>query len=372
MKILTISLLFLSSLAATPLARAKGREILFFEEKTLKITIEAPFGGKELSPGPESMDSIAKSFEKKEPVMGRLTLHQTVGQKVYLDIQLKLRGHDRAMSCQFPPLKLSFAKADKKTLDNSDFKNIKGIKLVTHCDRYPNLNPEDDELKVSANAIHQEYFAYKLYQNLTNQSFGVRMAEITYIDTLKKIKTQTRFAFFIEPDNNLAKRIDLKLASEDDDFKKLNDLIQNKMVVNQLNLFESLLGNYDFKTDPQALQNVVAFFESEKQLTFVPYDFDRSRSFMIPDFDPWNGFKSKSVEKNKNPIVQAFKCLNARQQVGLIHQFEKLAAQAIQEVKNHPIFNLVEKQNMTLYYSGFLVWLKTLPTIAEKAECRII
>ena len=123
-------------------------------------------------------------------------------ESIALPLSLVVRGNFRrnANNCDFPPLYLDFAK--KKTKGTLFAKQNK-LKLVTHC------QAED--------YVVREYMIYKLYNQLTPLSFRARLAKVSYVDSLRKRATETRWGFLIEDEDDVAKRnklVELKQGVE--------------------------------------------------------------------------------------------------------------------------------------------------------------
>jgi hypothetical protein len=121
-----------------------------------------------------------------------LTYHINDKDSINKEIRLKSRGEMRNGYCDFPPIRLNFKKTE---FQREDLRKIETMKLVTHCE-YGN---EED--------LFKEYLIYKLYNVLTDTSFRIRLVKIEYINTYKKSKPISTYAFFIEPIEMLADRI---------------------------------------------------------------------------------------------------------------------------------------------------------------------
>ena len=165
------------STPATAAGEGKVKE-LFTSDTPLQITIDGP------------IKKIASKAKYSTDIYdGTLTVN---GQT--LPIKLQARGLSRrtGYGCQFPPLRVIFP--DKPPAD-SVFKGQEKLKLVAHCrnqDKY-----EQIELR--------EYVAYKLFNVLTDKSFKVRQARVTYLNDGKE--WQQRWGFFIEDTDDMAHRI---------------------------------------------------------------------------------------------------------------------------------------------------------------------
>jgi hypothetical protein len=185
-----------------------------------------------------------------------LTYVDKKGDSVQLPVKMKVRGNFRrkASNCNLPPLLLNFP--EKKT-DKTIFKNQDKLKLVTRC-RYEEYVP-------------QEYMVYKLYNLLTDYSFRVRMAQITYEDAAGKRKSETSSGFIIEDEEALAKRHRTLLRSKD---AKTNMAITNQEGMATVAVLEYMIGNTDWSVP---YQHNIKLLEQAIGLPMpVAYDFDHA------------------------------------------------------------------------------------------------
>jgi hypothetical protein len=175
---------------------------------------------------------------------------------ITIPIKLKVRGNFRrlATNCIFPPLLLDLPmKKDK----NSIFERQNRLKLVTHCQ--------------SEEYIFQEYLVYRMYNLIAEYSFRARLAQVTYEDSAGKRESQTRYAFLIEDEKDLAKRYSAKNFN----LKQIPMPRVDSLNMATVAVFEYLIGNTDWS---------VPFLHNIKLLTKkgygypipVPYDFDHS------------------------------------------------------------------------------------------------
>ncbi|MBK9015575.1 MAG: hypothetical protein IPM82_16755 [Saprospiraceae bacterium] len=98
------------------------------------------------------------------------------------------------MTCDFPPLKLKFAKTE---LEAAGLSEMNELKLVTHC-----LDDKD----VSKGLVLESIWFYKLYNELTPNSFRVQLAKITYLDKNNPDYRLISFGFLIEDEEELTWR----------------------------------------------------------------------------------------------------------------------------------------------------------------------
>ncbi|MBO0947186.1 hypothetical protein [Fibrella forsythiae] len=174
---------------------------------------------------------------------------------VSLPLTLLVRGNFRrnANNCDFPPLYLDFPK--KKTKGTLFAKQNK-LKLVTHC------QAED--------YVVREYIIYKLYNQVTDLSFRARLARVSYVDSLRKRQTETRWGFLIEDEDDMAKRngaTELK--------KGVEAIAADSLSMARLAVFEYMIGNIDWSVMYRHNVRLVTKPENRKPMV-IPYDFDHA------------------------------------------------------------------------------------------------
>jgi len=199
---------------------------------------------------------------------------------IRLNVQIQTRGNFRRNfeNCNFPPLSINFKKKEvKKTL----FEGINRIKLVTHC---------NSGSKIYQQYVLEEYLIYRTYNIITDTSYRVRLALVTYYDTISEKVLQKSYSFLIEPDGALADRLCLK------EFEK-KYVLQDKTRldhVSKLAIFEYMVGNTDWAVS--TLHNIKLFTADTTQPAYaIPYDFDWSGLINAMYAKPLPRFGTKSV-----------------------------------------------------------------------------
>jgi len=99
----------------------------------------------------------------------------------------------RPSACEFPPLKVFF---NKETTRRTPFGGNGALKLITHCHKAPRYEQN----------VLVEHGVYRAYNRLTPLSHRSRLARITYLDTADSSRTMTRYGFFLEDDDDVARR----------------------------------------------------------------------------------------------------------------------------------------------------------------------
>jgi hypothetical protein len=218
---------------------------LFSSDTPLKFVLAADF------------DALRKDRDQEtEERPAQILLVDETGAPVVVPIELKTRGNFRLKrsTCQDPPLRLNLpeTQASGTVFDGQD-----KLKLVTHCrnsDRY-----EQNLL--------EEYLAYRIYNQLTDLSFRVQLAEVTYVDTGKDRDTTKRMAFLIEDEDSMAARLGGMMietpTSNPGDF--------DQMQLGLMYLFQYMVGNVDWGTGTSHNVNILL---KDRSYYPIPYDFD--------------------------------------------------------------------------------------------------
>ncbi len=245
-----IGLLACCSLIAS--GSAPAAEPLFADHDPLAIRIEAPFA-----------KIFADRGEDAESHPGVLTYNETDGSRRALDVKLKIRGIFRRQRdiCDYPPLRVNFR---KKQVEGTLFAGQDKLKLVTHCGRNE---------KTAAQLLLKEYLAYRIFNEITERSFRVRLLALTYAEPGSN-RERTNPAFFIEAEESLAKRngASVEVVAR----IRLSEL--DRVHTNLVEVFQFLIGNTDFATtrgpEDECCHNAVPISSSPGSYYVVPYDFD--------------------------------------------------------------------------------------------------
>lgn len=172
--------------------------------------------------------------------------------------KVKTRGRLRRKKevCDFPPLKIKMKKTDAI---GTIFSANDEFKIVTHCQTSINYYQQ---------YIVLEYIIYKMYQLITDYSFNVRMAKITYSDFNSKVEDIVKYALIVEVDNKLADRYDGKLL----EVKNVHPNYTAPSIMNKLAIFQYMVGNTDWSV--KVLHNIKLLFIENSAPIPIPYDFD--------------------------------------------------------------------------------------------------
>jgi hypothetical protein len=187
-----------------------------------------------------------------------------------IKVDLRTRGIFRLKECGFPPIRIDFP---AKKVSKTPFAHQDKLKLVTHC--MSGRSYERNLLK--------EYAVYRVFRALTDTSFRVRLAHVTYLDSART-DTLTRYAFLIESDAELARR----LGAESFEGNNVHDLLTDPAYMTLVAMFQYLIGNTDWSV--WGRHNIALMRRTTgpppQTIFAVPYDYDFSGAVGAPYATP--------------------------------------------------------------------------------------
>ncbi len=247
---------------------------LFQNDSVVEITITAP------------MKALLRKRPDEDYLPGTLAYTEADGSVVEFDIGIRTRGKYRrqARVCQFPPLRINIKKSEA---ENTLFHKQDKLKLVAHC--------RDNSNRYEQNVI-KEYLAYRILNTLTDVSYRVRLARVTYVDSDQKDDDRVRYAFFIEHKNRLSKRLGLPEIST----SRISTADLEGPYSDLTSLFQYLIGNTDFSPiagpkGEDCCHNSTLFGTEGGPIYSIPYDFDMSGLVNAPYAEPNPKFRIRSV-----------------------------------------------------------------------------
>jgi hypothetical protein len=229
-------------------AASAGARPLFQTDTTLAVTLHAPW------------TDILKDTGNRSRHPATLEVLDPDGNSQRIEGTVETRGITRLRICRFPPLRIRFASG---AANGTVFAGQRSLKLVTHCQ--------------NARRYEQYYvlelLAYRIYNQVSDDSFRVRPLSISYQDR-RGPPDGPRFAFLIEHVNEVARRSAAsrvrraELAPQEFDAAALT----------RLALFQYLIGNTDFEVlsgpQPNDCCHNVRVLDAGRGLIALPYDFD--------------------------------------------------------------------------------------------------
>lgn len=233
-----------------------ARQRLFDASEPFALTLTADFG------------VIGKNRRGEKPDHpGVLAYVTPAGDSVSIPVQLRTRGHYRLATCQYPPLKVAF---DRERSAHTPFAHQGSLKLTGQCRAG----------RTYANYVLEEYLLYRIYNLLTERSFRARLVHVTYADATGKRAPETRYAFFVEDDDRMARRNEARVFEQ-------KGVLQPDLDFEQMGVaavFQYMIGNTDWAVS--ALHNIVLIRDSTGVVYPVPYDFDWSGVIWTPYAQP--------------------------------------------------------------------------------------
>lgn len=179
------------------------------------------------------------------------------GKPVVVPVKARTRGIWRLKNCDFPPVRLDFAKADTK---GTFFQNMNKSKLVSYC----RDNDTHEEY------VLQELQLYRVQKLLTPMSHRARLVRMAYTDSASGRAAATRFAFIMEDLADVAARVGgteiQTLGARAGDLDPEQDAI--------IGVFQYFIGNTDFSIG--GLHNAELVQRGDGSILPIAYDFDFS------------------------------------------------------------------------------------------------
>jgi hypothetical protein len=249
-------------------------------------------------------------YEGQQEHPATLSYLSPEGDTITVPATVETRGHfrrDRDI-CDFPPLRLDFDKPDFDAAirQRSIFANQNRLKLVVHCQ---DRRPEYEQYAL------QEYLLYRTYNLLSDKSFRVRLAQITYVDTEARRDSLTRYGFFIEDEDLMARRLGTEILATEG----IHPLDVEYGTMTVLAVFEFMMRNTDWSV--QGLHNIELLGPLDGLVYPVPFDFDWAGVIAPPYARPDPSLRIRSVRdlhfigycRTESEFEEAFSVFNRNQ-----------------------------------------------------------
>ena len=261
-----------------------------------------------------------------------LTIHQ--GDRIVnKDVRIKPRGAFRRKYCAFPPLKVNIKKTE---FDNEYLENQTTFKFVTHC-------------KYSSSYevyLLKEFLVYKLYNQISDMSFRVRLIHMEYVDTGKKKKVFSKYGFIIEHVNSVAERSNAFVLKNE----KLGQNVMNNDQLAIVAMFEYMIGNTDWSVTGLHNIKVLKINDFNYPDPFpVPYDFDYSG---IIDADYAIPTENLGIESVTERLYRGI-CLPEATVQNAREVFVENKSELFKIIENYQYLDKKEKRKMTSYLESF-------------------
>lgn len=229
-------------------ASFRGRQ-LFADTTVLKLEILLPF------------DSLLKDdCRRPRYFKTQMYLHEN-SRKREIRVEVRKRAKFRCdpSNCSLPPLMIKINSGDAW---GTVFQGCRKLKITHPC------RPEKKEYH---KLVAKEYLIYRLFNQLTDTSFRVRQAVFTYKDANTGRQLYRVKGFFIEDDDDVARRVGAKALQA----TQVPEEKFSPFMLLLTSVFEYMIGNTDFNAETSHNIELLAAGIRGPVLP-VPYDFDWS------------------------------------------------------------------------------------------------
>jgi hypothetical protein len=301
---------------------------LFRSNDILTLEITAPF-----------KKIFSKRGEDRDQYPAKMVLIEgTV--RTEFDVLLRLRGNSRADRdiCNFPPLKVEFNKEQvKKTL----FAKQKDLKLVTHC--------RGGSSKYQQYYVN-EYLLYRMYNEVTDQSYRVRLANITYLKPGDAKPLTQAYGFFVERITNVGKRNGMEKVDD----AQIDHTTLNQMATNRFIMFQYMIGNLDWSVmsgdkDQPCCHNARILRAADGTKVPVPYDFDQSGAVSAVYASSYEDF---GVRNARARIYRGF-CIHHDETLDMMAHYVSKKADILGVLDDAPITHQATGKKLRPYIEAF-------------------
>jgi hypothetical protein len=260
---------------------------LFQSQETLDITLRGPFR------------QIDRERDKDQEYEGALSYQTPDGQEVVLDANFEARGNFRlsARVCRFSQLWVDLKRGQ---VPGTLFADQNRLKLVVQC------RPQS---RYEAYLI-KEYLAYRMFSELSDYDFKVRLVNVTYEYTDNEGESRTHLGLLVENKDTVAERHGTETYEENTVSLSALDPRQSTLVA----LFMMMIGNTDFSlaAGPEGDEccHNAKLLDTGGAYLPVPYDFDGS-GFVDANYaaDPDPSFRIRS---NRQRLYRGY-CMHNEQ-----------------------------------------------------------
>ena len=250
---------------AATVAQGADPAPLFASHDIIDVTVDAP------------LTTLMDERPDRSELKGSFAWTEADGSAMRVAVKLRTRGNYRRAKhhCDFAPIRLNFRKSE---VAGTGFDGQDRLKLVTHC--------RTGEREFRA-IVLREYLAYRLFRELTDVGYSVRLLNITYFDTETE-NAFTRYAFVIEDDKAMARRTDLELVERRGVSHEDHDRVRQNLV----NVFQYMIGNTEYSfVNPEPGEECchnadLLSADGEPPYFAVPFDFDFSGLAEAPYAQP--------------------------------------------------------------------------------------
>ena len=246
-------------------------------------------------------------------------------------IQVAPRGHFRRQYCAIPPIMMDFSNSTSPRLSP-----LGKLKLVIGC----GSNGNDEQL------VLKEYLIYKIYNQLEEKSFRVRLLKVNYKDSRGKVKPYTQYAFLIEDDKDMAARNNCERKPKASYAMEST----NRELMTKVAVFEYMISNGDWSVPNNHNIRLIHSKENQYDLPYaVPYDFDHSGFVNASYATPNELLGTESVTER---VYRGFpRTMEELQKTFDVFRAKKATISSL--ISNFSLLNARNKKELTSYVDEF-------------------
>jgi hypothetical protein len=245
-------------------------EGLFAREEPLELTLKL------------DLKQLQRKRRDEKYQDAELTAHVNESFNLTHPVRVKTRGNFRRDNCTYPPFWLNIRHAG---IEADSLRDVVRMKMVVRCRSSKQYDPY----------ILREFLVYKLLNLITPFSYRVRLIRLKYIDTGRDNRETTDWAFLIEPDEMMEKRLSGRMIKSD----HLSMRTVNPHVMNEVAMFQYMIGNGDYSVTGRHNLRIIAVDDPDRPQGFivVPYDFDYTGLVNAHYAVPGEGLPIKTVRE---------------------------------------------------------------------------
>lgn len=274
-----------------------------------------------------------KKFDRKY-IDGLFIFTNERGMPDTMKVEVRTRGNVRMKVCNVPPLKVKFSKKELRKRNIAEEPN--SIKMVLGC----------QNSSYYQQYLLREYLAYKIYNRLTDFSYRTQLLKVNFVDTKGKRAPKDGFAFFIEPDDELAARLQGKIAPN----RVVSTRMLNTDETERFAFFQYMIGNTDWYVYNGHNIVLLAIQKGEQvKIIPVPYDFDYSGFVNAPYAVVNEKLPTKEVTER---YYQGY-CRQPEQTLETVRFFVSKKEEVLSLVEQFPHFDKNSQQNCLDYLRSF-------------------
>jgi hypothetical protein len=296
---------------------------LFRSEEILPFTLTGDFRAVDRDRDPASTKTYPATISFQQPD----------GTTVSRPVRIRGRGHSRRSPklCDFTPLRIEFT---REQMTGTVFAGHDWIKLGTHC----------RSAAVFEQYVLRELSAYRVFNVLTPHSFRARLARATYVEAATQKPIATRFALFLEDDDDVARRMEGRITEQR--YFRFRHVDMEYLTL--MTLFEYMIGNTDVSIYSQ--HNIRLVETPAGKRYPVPYDFDYSGlvNTSYATFDK-TLFRIQSVRDR----VYRGPCRSAAELEPFFERFREARARIMAIYDDRPEFTDNSRRDAKSYLEGF-------------------